>query len=83
MASNHNTILGNPKGLKINDKISASIPVLISCLMKHAIAAIKVKLDNSPKNRIPMLEMNSRNAISIGKIMVTGNKIIRITHLIL
>ena len=83
MASNHKTILGNPKGLKINDKISASIPVLISCLMKHAIAAIKVKLDNSPTNRIPMLEMNSRNAISIDKIMVTGNKIIRITHLIL
>ena len=70
MASNHKTILGNPKGLKINDKISASIPVLISCLMKHAIAAIKVKLDNRPKHRI-------------GKIMVTGNKIIRITHLIL
>lgn len=54
MASNHKTILGNPKGLKINDK-----------------------------NRIPMLEMNSRNAISVDKIMVTGNKIIRITHLIL
>ena len=83
MASNHKTILGNPKGLKINDKISASIPVLISCLMKNAIAAIKVKLANSPKNRIPMLEMNSRNAISVDKIMVTGNKIIRITHLIL
>lgn len=83
MASNHKTILSNPKGLKINDKISASIPVLISCLMKHAIAAIKVKLDKSPKNRIPILEMNSRNAISIDKIMVTGNKIIRITHLIL
>lgn len=83
MASNHKTILGSPNGLKINDRISASIPVLISCLMKHAIPAIKVKLDNSPKNMIPILEMNSKNAISTDKIMVTGNKTTRIAHLML